>query len=341
MGTIADKTVYLDGTKDAIHDAIVAKGVSIDSGATFRSYATSIAAITTGCAVLPDLVAGGTYPKQDGTPVVISAISGETTAIRILVAATGPRKTALVLTFTGSPVIDWGDGTTTSPTNNVAAVHQYDGINPIPCSRPYGVYYITVTGGTVTAVASSSSRDDWGGAMGNIISVAFKSAYLQYFANIIVSSAFAITNYLVEKVYANCPFTTLNFFSGAGYHIAEMSLFSSSGTAVPFENLTSSPAATLLSSADLSHIKISGNFGGARVFANATSILFNPENVELGNVNIQYNSLSTAAFVALFESLPTVTSKTLQIGGSAAALALSAEQLAVATGKGWTVTRTY
>ena len=101
MGTIVDKTVYLDGTKDAIHDAIVAKGVNIDSGATFRSYATSIAAITTGTPSLPDLVAGDTYKKQDGTSVVISAISGETTAIRLLVAANGPMKTALVLTFTG------------------------------------------------------------------------------------------------------------------------------------------------------------------------------------------------------------------------------------------------
>ena len=38
MGTLADKLVYLNGTKVAIHDAIEAQGVSIPSGAPFRDY---------------------------------------------------------------------------------------------------------------------------------------------------------------------------------------------------------------------------------------------------------------------------------------------------------------
>ena len=40
--SIENKLTYLEGTKTAIKDSIVAKGVAIDDNATFRSYATSI-----------------------------------------------------------------------------------------------------------------------------------------------------------------------------------------------------------------------------------------------------------------------------------------------------------
>ena len=42
MGSIADKLTYLQETKTAIKDAIVAKGVTIDDTDTFRSYANKI-----------------------------------------------------------------------------------------------------------------------------------------------------------------------------------------------------------------------------------------------------------------------------------------------------------
>ena len=48
MGTIAEKLNYLNDTKSAIKDAIVAKGVSVADDASFRSYAESIAAIEGG-----------------------------------------------------------------------------------------------------------------------------------------------------------------------------------------------------------------------------------------------------------------------------------------------------
>ena len=44
--SIENKLTYLDGTKTAIKDAIVAKGVAIDDNATFRSYAASISQIS-------------------------------------------------------------------------------------------------------------------------------------------------------------------------------------------------------------------------------------------------------------------------------------------------------
>lgn len=42
MGTAADKLAYLTGTKDAIKQAIAAKGVDIPDGTTFRGYAEKI-----------------------------------------------------------------------------------------------------------------------------------------------------------------------------------------------------------------------------------------------------------------------------------------------------------
>lgn len=48
MSTIAEKMTYLNETKDLIKEAIAAKGVTIDDGATFRSYAGLIGKIQAG-----------------------------------------------------------------------------------------------------------------------------------------------------------------------------------------------------------------------------------------------------------------------------------------------------
>ena len=46
--TISDKLEYLEGTKSAIKDAIVAKGVAVSDSDTFRSYADKIGQISGG-----------------------------------------------------------------------------------------------------------------------------------------------------------------------------------------------------------------------------------------------------------------------------------------------------
>ena len=48
MGTIAEKLTYLEGTKSAIKDAIIAKGVEVADTDTFRSYAEKIESIEAG-----------------------------------------------------------------------------------------------------------------------------------------------------------------------------------------------------------------------------------------------------------------------------------------------------
>ncbi len=45
MGTTADKLAYLAGTKSAIREAIIDKGVNVPEGTTFRQYASKIADI--------------------------------------------------------------------------------------------------------------------------------------------------------------------------------------------------------------------------------------------------------------------------------------------------------
>lgn len=48
MGTIAEKLTYLNGTKTAIKNAIINKGVSVSDTDTFRSYASKIESMQTG-----------------------------------------------------------------------------------------------------------------------------------------------------------------------------------------------------------------------------------------------------------------------------------------------------
>ena len=70
MGTLADKLQYLKDTKDAIKNAIVAKGVTIDNTDTFRSYADKISSISTN--VKESTFTG--YIAQDGATNIIPTV---------------------------------------------------------------------------------------------------------------------------------------------------------------------------------------------------------------------------------------------------------------------------
>ena len=66
--TIADKLTYLNGTKDAIKQAIIGKGVDVADTDTFRSYADKITSIQTGGG-------GGTGSLVTGTKLAYSTFS--------------------------------------------------------------------------------------------------------------------------------------------------------------------------------------------------------------------------------------------------------------------------
>ena len=55
-------------------------------------------------------------------------------------------------------------------------------------------------------------------------------------------------------------------------------------------------------------------------------------------INISYTNLSQAALVQVFNDLPTVTSKTIDITLATGAAALTGPERAIATDKGWTIT---
>lgn len=85
-----------------------------------------------------------------------------------------------------------------------------------------------------------------------------------------------------------------------------------------------------------------GIYGSSTVKIKIENIrLTNPANTFSGSspqINVSYTSLGQAALVALFNDLPTLSGKTINITGATGAAALTAGERAIATGKGWTIT---
>ncbi len=68
MGTTSDKLTYLNGTKTAIKQAIIDKGVEVSDTDTFRSYAAKIGEIPTG---------GGSAPVDETKPILFIDYNGD------------------------------------------------------------------------------------------------------------------------------------------------------------------------------------------------------------------------------------------------------------------------
>jgi hypothetical protein len=85
-----------------------------------------------------------------------------------------------------------------------------------------------------------------------------------------------------------------------------------------------------------------GIYGASGYVLKVTSIrLPNQNSTYTGStphVNVSYTSLNKAALVALFGDLPTLTGKTINITGAVGAADLTADDRAIATGKGWSIT---
>lgn len=123
MGTTADKLLYLQDTKSAIKDAIVAKGVSVPVGTTFRDYATKIGDITTG--------GGGSNPTADPyvRPAEWLALPDNVNGVEkvsILKSVFDTDSEFVAFICQGDYTVDWGDGTVENFTSNTNAEHQYN-----------------------------------------------------------------------------------------------------------------------------------------------------------------------------------------------------------------------
>ena len=121
MGTTADKLTYLQGTKVAIHDAIVAKGVSIPVGTPFRDYATKISTISGGSS----LAVADTWVRPSEWLALPNNIDG-VEKVSILNAVFDTDSELVSFTCSGNYTVDWGDGTVENYIDGVKAEHKYN-----------------------------------------------------------------------------------------------------------------------------------------------------------------------------------------------------------------------
>lgn len=124
MGTTADKLLYLQGTKSAIKDAIVAKGVPVPTGTTFREYATKIGEITTGGGTGSEIADTWIRPTEWlALPDNIDGVQ----KVSILNAVFDTDSEFVALLCDGATyTVDWGDGTVENFVASNKAYHKYD-----------------------------------------------------------------------------------------------------------------------------------------------------------------------------------------------------------------------
>ena len=95
MGTTADKLAYLEETKTAIKNAIVAKGVEVPEGTTFREYADLISGISTG-------LSDADLARANATPEDVTAGKTFYAGDRALKTGTASKGLVLYQKYTGS-----------------------------------------------------------------------------------------------------------------------------------------------------------------------------------------------------------------------------------------------
>ncbi len=138
MGSVSDKLLYLQDTKSAIKDAIVAKGVVVPNGTTFRGYAGKIAEISGGtgstCGVVEwsesfwqsELTrAQNAIPARPSDWLTLPTVT-DSDNIFVGLHAVHEESNYVALTAAGNYTVDWGDGVIENYNANVQANHEYN-----------------------------------------------------------------------------------------------------------------------------------------------------------------------------------------------------------------------
>lgn len=116
----ASKLLYLQDTKSAIKDAIIAKGVSVPTGTAFRDYAGKISSITTSGSPTAD-----PYVRPSTWLDLPDNVAGvEKVSILYAIFDTSPNMVAF--TCQDDYIVDWGDGMYNNYTSGAPALHTYD-----------------------------------------------------------------------------------------------------------------------------------------------------------------------------------------------------------------------
>lgn len=115
------KLLYLQDTKSAIKDAIVAKGVAVPIGTTFRDYATKISEITTGGG--GSEIADAWVRPAEWLDLPDNADGVQKVSILNAVFDTDSEFVALLCN--GAYTVDWGDGVIENFATGIKAEHKY------------------------------------------------------------------------------------------------------------------------------------------------------------------------------------------------------------------------
>jgi len=158
MGTIAEKLTYLGGTKSAIRDAIVAKGVAVPVETTFRNYATKIADISGGGGSALEWTEAywqNIYDNSYSRPVdwldIITPhplVQGDQKFVGLHAVYNHSSNFCALLctTSTGQYRVNWGDGTTSDHNSGTTAykILTYSDFSGTDTSRGYRQAIITI-----------------------------------------------------------------------------------------------------------------------------------------------------------------------------------------------------
>lgn len=122
MGTSSDKLLFLQGTKSAIKDAIVAKGISVPTGTAFREYATKIGQIETAEYQGSDVADIWVRPPEWlALPNNVDGVQ----KVSILNAVFNTDSEFVAFSCAGAYTVNWGDGVVENFASGVTAEHKY------------------------------------------------------------------------------------------------------------------------------------------------------------------------------------------------------------------------
>lgn len=123
MGIASDKLLYLQNTKLAIKDSLIAKGIDVPTGTTFREYATKIDQIETAEYEGSDVADPWVRPAEWlPLPDNVDGVQ----KVSILNAVFDTDSEFVAFTCRGAYTVDWGDGVVENFANSVKAEHKYD-----------------------------------------------------------------------------------------------------------------------------------------------------------------------------------------------------------------------
>lgn len=374
MGNALDKLNYIAGTKTAIKDSIVSKGVVVD-GDTFRSYADKVAEI-----------GGYQRPSDWLTMPVLEQGDEQWSGLFPVYNADG---NFCAISATGDYTVDWGDGS--APENiasGVTAEHEfnYASIVQTPCSRGYKQAIVTVTpqvGSSLLTIncvllhskicPSGNDSVKWLDIVvaGDSITDCnpYDAVNNSVYCGLLEKFTFVGTNLITDFSYflAYCPvlqyvplFDTsngtifYNFLSNS-FALQSLPLFDTSkGTDFRFF-LSYSAIQTIpqfdtslgedfsfflgycptLQIIPLYDVSLGTNFNNA--FSGNSALAVGKLSGTAEDISYAGCLLSASAIEDIFDGLATVVGKTITITGNYGVADLTAPQLAIATGKGWTV----